>query len=198
MVVANGGDLAKEGGLFPANAIQLELVPSTRLLPEPVELEAGLRALDASGAEGPDIVSAIRSNGTPVRLTNLGLSVAGAYLPERNLILVNERFQGADPRTLGAVLAHEGWHLVQHRVLDRPIDDDPAVCLRLELEAFGVEVRYWGRVFPNGKPEAARGIEADLNFLLGLWNTVDPNDEVIAIALRYLTPGQPCSLLAAR
>ena len=177
-------------------------------------LEAALTILDESGAEGSTIVAAIHGANTivafedelPPQFTAGGS--AARYYPVENVISIGMDYRSADLHTLGAILAHEGTHVLDDRILNKPgsaLDAEgafePYSCLARELDAFGAAVRYWDSIYPptadnprGGKPVVTNPVEMDNNNLLHAKSAQEENRQVRGIISRYLAPGSGCSM----
>ncbi len=178
------------------------------------ELEAGLQALASTGApDQKDIVDAIRKTGTSVvfddelpsvpGITPLPSDVAGVYLPaqdaatngfgNRPYIIVPSVMRSYPATTLGAILAHEGWHAREDLVFGRP-SRDPFACLGDEMNAFSSQARYWSAKwpaaqYPSGMPNPTNDVEEVSNLLLLAYRTKNADtvyETVVPILDYYL------------
>ncbi|TAK30618.1 MAG: hypothetical protein EPO21_18910 [Chloroflexota bacterium] len=163
-------------------------------------LQLPLSTIANSGVEGSIIANAIVSSGAVVGFTDelfpLPPGAVGGFSPTSVLgvpvIVVDSAYRNADPRTLGAILIHEGTHVRDIGILGKS-DDPPYSCLGRELDAFGAAVRYWNTEFPGGKFPVVNSVEAQLNDLALIRTPQEAVQEIVQLLTLYALPGQECN-----
>jgi hypothetical protein len=92
---------------------------------------------------------------------NTPAGVLGAFFPDRNLVIVSSRLNGASAWARAAVLAHEFEHVAGAAAGNLPTD--PVQCLRFEADAFSRQAEVWAQLWQNSLPAEVSGIHAELN-----------------------------------
>jgi hypothetical protein len=133
----------------------------------------GRRVL-ADVESGPQLLDAVADSGT-VLLVALGPldDEWGHYTPEVGVIVVDPALDGAGPRTVATLLAHELTHarrdLTGQVRADEEADGAETACVADEHEAQLNELEVWRAIFgPEGKADATHTYERQVNLELAL------------------------------
>jgi hypothetical protein len=121
---------------------------------------------------GPQLLDAVADSGT-VLLVALGPldDEWGHHTPQAGVIVVDPALEGADPRTVATLLAHELTHarreLTGQVRADEEADGPEAACVADEHEAQLNELQVWQTTFgPEGKAGATHAYERQVNLEL--------------------------------
>ena len=188
VTVANGGDVAKEAGLLPADALApvaappVSLSPARPLVRADVGLQAALDVLDVTRVGRP-LIATLAYAQIDITVATLPPRVRAGYAPSRGLIVVNRELLSASPQALAAVVGHEAAH-VQDDVAGL-LDGSAAACYRSELRAFTATAEIWQELYPGGKPNPADGLERELNELIRWRSTGTDLDRLNSLSERY-------------
>src|SRR5919204_1903891 len=158
-----GGDLLKEAGMLPSQAIQPAAPDSTRARVDP-ELLARLDLLADLPIGQPLHQIALQA---PVAFVwaPLDPDVGGLFSARRRWIAINVRWHDADPKAIAAVLAHELPHL--RDLVERKPVWTQAGCFETEQNAFRTQAAIWEAFYgPRGKAAPATEIERQQNYVL--------------------------------
>lgn len=119
-------------------------------------------------------LTALSSTGTRLEWGAMTSEAAGYYQPSRGMIVINSRWQQADPRALAAIIEHEAKHVAD--VLAGVDVTSPSGCLQTEINAFREEAKTWAKlVGPRGKRDPRDELELSLNYKLALYQR-NPED----------------------
>lgn len=98
------------------------------------------------------------------RYVRIGDNGAGAI----RSIIVNVRWQRADPKAIAALLVHEAKHLQDD--IDGVDPRTTEACFDFETRAFTQQAMAWGAFYgPNGKVNPADDLDTDLNTWLAVY-----------------------------
>ena len=188
VTVANGGDVAKEAGLLPADVLApMPAPPFTLSQARPLvradpSLSAALDRLDITSVGRP-LIAALALAQTELAVAALPPRVRAGYIPSRGLILVNRELLSASPQALSAVVGHEAAHVRDD--LAGLLDGSPSQCYQSELRAFKVTAEIWQEHYPGGKPDPADDLERELNALIR-WTSMGTDfDRLNTLSQRY-------------
>ena len=146
-------------------------IPGYNLLADGVFWPA-LQILD--GLHHSWTLMALSSTGTRLEWGSMSSEAAGYYQPSRGVIVINSRWQQADPRALAAIIEHEAKHVAD--VLAGVDVTSPSGCLKTEINAFREEAKTWAKlVGPRGKRDPRDELELSLNYKLALYQR-NPED----------------------
>src|SRR5262245_15557348 len=158
-----GGDLLKEAGLLPGQAVQAAAADSARARFDP-ELLSRLNLLADLSPGQPLYQLAMRA---PVSFVwaPLDADVGGLFSARRRWVAINVRWYSADPKAVSAVLGHELSHL--RDLVDRKPLWTQVGCLETEQDAFRTQAAIWEAFYgPRGKRSPENEIERQQNYIL--------------------------------
>ena len=119
------------------------------------------------------IFPALRDNGVQVLFAQVPHIVGGYFSPDVNVVAINARFAGSDPRAVAAAIVHETVH-VRDYYAGEPVRTLEG-CFRTEIRAYHAEAEAWLRYYgPGGKQPAADDLEQLLNDLALIYRTDRP------------------------
>jgi hypothetical protein len=137
-------------------------------------LWAAIDALEAAGSLSA--LNAMVRTGTEIRFGELPPGHHARYFREGGgsrrpavfVITVDQRWRGADPKALAAIIAHEGKHLEDDLAGAEPSDVEG--CIDFEIRAFTEQSLVWQTLAgPNGKPTPGDRLDQELNDWLAVY-----------------------------
>ncbi|HEV8635837.1 MAG TPA: hypothetical protein VG370_16555 [Chloroflexota bacterium] len=158
-----GGDLLKEAGLLPGQAVLPAAADSARARFDS-DLLARLNLLAELPAGQPLHAIAMQA---PVAFVwaPLAPEVGGLFSARRRWIAINVRWREADPKAIATVLGHELSHL--RDVIERKPLWTQAGCFETEQTAFRAQAAIWEAFYgPRGKRDPGTEIERQQNYIL--------------------------------
>ena len=173
------GDLAKEAGLIPAEAMRPQPPPP----PLPADPLARAQAVLGSEPAYVPLADALARYQVSLVFGSLPRQLGAAFFTRARRVVVNERYRTSSPLALAALLAHEAQH-----VLDVFSGEDvrsPEGCYAAEARAFEVQAAVWQAFTgPGGKFPPADDLERHLNDVLRLRQS-DPERFVANLRRSY-------------
>ncbi|MBC7264333.1 MAG: hypothetical protein H5T64_08225 [Chloroflexi bacterium] len=131
-VPAGTGVISSVGSITQVGAVQWNVAGDSE---EIAKLQEGLMRLEGTSL-GQPIAAAIHEHGTGVRFGQTPKDVIAYFDPDKNEIVIHERFRDSSPNVIAAHLAHEGTHVQWDR--DDSIDQ--------EYYAFKAQAEVWNQV----------------------------------------------------
>jgi hypothetical protein len=173
------GDLLKEAGLIPADALRPQSPPA----PLPADPLARAQAILRSEPAYVELADAFDRYRVSLTFGSLPRQLGAAFFTRGRRVVVNERYRTASPLALAALLAHEARH-----VLDVFSGEDvrsPEGCYAAEARAFEVQAAVWQALTGSGgKFPPADDLERHLNDVLRL-RQADPERFVANLRQAY-------------
>jgi hypothetical protein len=138
-VPAGTGVISSVGCITQVGAVQWNVVGNSE---EIAKLQEGMMMLEGIGIGRP-IAAAVYEHGTSMRFGQTPKDVIACFDPNKNEIVINERFRSSSANVVAAHLAHEGTHVQWNR--DNSIDQ--------EYHAFKAQAEVWNQLKGNETDE---------------------------------------------
>ena len=158
-----GGDLLKEAGLIPGEAVASS-TPNSSLARIDPELRGRLEML-GSLPVGKELLDIALNRPISIVWAPMPGDIGGLYSARRRWIAINIRWRETDPRGVAALLGHELAH-VRDFILDKPIWTTDG-CFETEQNAFRTQSSIWESFYgPNGKQGDLNELDRQNNYIV--------------------------------